>query len=83
MHVVQVNCAIDAEGRGPEELLQAWPTVSLVAEAVAQANQGTQAARAAGDTMDKVVQVVGDVALNAKAAQRVEGGAVLSEDKDD
>jgi glycosyltransferase involved in cell wall biosynthesis len=37
VHVVQVNCAIDAEGRGPEELLQAWPTVSLVAEAVAQA----------------------------------------------
>ena len=29
------------------------------------------------------VRVVGDVALNATAAQRVEGGAVLSEDKDD
>nr|WP_166174889.1 glycosyltransferase family 4 protein [Altererythrobacter segetis] len=37
MHVVHVNCGIDAEGRGPEALLRAWPTVPLVAEAIAQA----------------------------------------------
>jgi glycosyltransferase involved in cell wall biosynthesis len=35
MRVVQVNCAIDAQGREPEALLRAWPTVPLVAEAVA------------------------------------------------
>ena len=34
-------------------------------------------------TFGRGVRVVGDVTLNAKAAQRVEGGAVLSEDKDD
>jgi glycosyltransferase involved in cell wall biosynthesis len=37
MRVVQVNCAIDAQGREPETLLRAWPTVPLVAEAVAAA----------------------------------------------
>ncbi|HYD23613.1 MAG TPA: glycosyltransferase family 4 protein [Croceibacterium sp.] len=37
MRVVQINAAIDAHGRAPEELLQAWPTVPLVAEAVALA----------------------------------------------
>ena len=37
MRVVQVNCAIDAQGREPEALLRAWPTVPLVAEAVAEA----------------------------------------------
>jgi glycosyltransferase involved in cell wall biosynthesis len=36
VHVLHVNCAIDAQDRGPEELLRAWPTVPLVAEAVAQ-----------------------------------------------
>ena len=34
-------------------------------------------------TFGRDVKVVGEVALTAKAAQRVEGGAVLSEDKDD
>jgi UTP--glucose-1-phosphate uridylyltransferase len=34
-------------------------------------------------TFGRGVRVVGDVALNATAAQRVEGGAVLSEDEDD
>ena len=34
-------------------------------------------------TFGRGVRVVGDVSLNATAAQRVEGGAVLSEDTDD
>ena len=37
LRVVQVNCVIDAEGRAPERLLDAWPTVPLVAAAAARA----------------------------------------------
>jgi glycosyltransferase involved in cell wall biosynthesis len=37
LHVVQVHCVIDAEGRSPEALLAAWPTIPLVAGAAARA----------------------------------------------
>jgi glycosyltransferase involved in cell wall biosynthesis len=35
--VAQVNCVIDEHDRGPPELIEAWPTLSLIAEAAAGA----------------------------------------------
>jgi glycosyltransferase involved in cell wall biosynthesis len=37
LRVVQAHCVIDAAGRSPDELLSAWPTMPLVASAVARA----------------------------------------------
>jgi len=37
MRVVQVNCVIDAERRGPEALLAAWPTMAAIASATERA----------------------------------------------
>jgi len=37
LHVVQVNCPIDAERRDPEALLAAWPTLAAIATATQRA----------------------------------------------
>jgi glycosyltransferase involved in cell wall biosynthesis len=37
LRVVQVNCVVDGERRGPDDLLEAWPTLPAIAEAAAAA----------------------------------------------
>lgn len=52
LRILQVNCVIDAEGRDPAALLEAWPTVPAIATAVARAGADVtvlQASRSAAE----------------------------------
>lgn len=54
LRVVQVHCVVDAAGRSPEELLAAWPTMPLVASAVARAGTQVAVVCASNDAADFV-----------------------------
>lgn len=52
LRVVQVHCVIDAAGRSPADLLDAWPTMPLVASAAARAGAEVTVVCASNEAAD-------------------------------
>jgi glycosyltransferase involved in cell wall biosynthesis len=72
LRVVQVNCVIDEHGRRPADLLRAWPTLPLVAEAAAGAGADVHVVQASG--RNEVLRQ-GDVTYHFVAEPRLGSGS--------